>query len=809
MEDQIAVDSNSSHVGFPPEFVSPERKESADYGLHYAKAIYSCGTRYGMRTYNDTSEWDRWTELAQGRESVDWLRNLFGFSSDINDQNDPTASLAYIDVNVLNLAPKYINRAVDKMMKYQYDIGLQAIDPVSIDEKKDYAASLQAFYTLKKWMKDMDYNPQVLFPDLDVAALPEFPDELLYDIAVNPKIKAEIAGELLMKLIHYTNRSNQKMREVDWDLVTYGLGHIHCYDDANGFPREDRINGKYWFGSCIDNEDFEDQEYNGFFDFISVNQFIKETSEQLTQEQQQEIVRRHCDKNTHDIHVDHNRGSNYDGLGYIPVMRFYFRSEDNRTFVEKTSEFGRPYLVEKAHNYRPPANAGKSQVDTGEYNIIKNTYTSVYGGTWVIDSNCIYNYKRQNYPRQNLVNASTPIKTFATNFKDGRAVSFLSQMIEPLKMINIAWNKIKQILAEERMGVMEIDFDQIQNVAIGKAGKQWTPHDVMRFFFKKRILVKRGITNKHDQKVGNAVDMNVGGLQLADYMNSLTLGIQMLEQMTNSSVVESMNQPDRLAVKNAMLSQATSDLDMAYLFNAHEYLYQRTSHQLLLIAQGSLASGKIIEGLVPSLGKVNLAFFTAPERLAYCEYGMIITRQPGPEEWANFMMRLEIALKDGRLDASDIAYLEELDNLKQARQMMAIREKIFKRKTREENALAFQQQADVNAQAAEQSLQNELRLIQEKGKIDAALLELEGQIKSRLQNEVDRNTFMTKRLETQSKQSIGRTAANTEVVKAAVKNIPEKAKNLNDMAQLDIDREKNEIDREKVKVMAKKPAAKK
>jgi hypothetical protein len=230
---------------------------------------------------------------------------------------------------------------------------------------------------------------------------------------------------------------------------------------------------------------------------------------------------------------------------------------------------------------------------------------------------------------------------------------------------------------------------------------------------------------------------------------------------------------------------------------------------LLLIAQGSLASGKIIEGLVPSLGKVNLAFFTAPERLAYCEYGMIITRQPGPEEWANFMMRLEIALKDGRLDASDIAYLEELDNLKQARQMMAIREKIFKRKTREENALAFQQQADVNAQAAEQSLQNELRLIQEKGKIDAALLELEGQIKSRLQNEVDRNTFMTKRLETQSKQSIGRTAANTEVVKAAVKNIPEKAKNLNDMAQLDIDREKNEIDREKVKVMAKKPAAKK
>jgi uncharacterized protein YunC (DUF1805 family) len=381
-------------------------------------------------------------------------------------------------------------------------------------------------------------------------------------------------------------------------------------------------------------------------------------------------------------------------------------------------------------------------------------------------------------------------------------------MIEPLKMINIAWNKIKQILAEERMGVMEIDFDQIQKVALGKGGKEWTPHDVMKFFFKKRILVKRGVTNKHDQKVGNAIDMNVGGLQLADYMNSLTLGIQMLEQMTNSSVVESMNQPDRLAVKNAMLSQATSDLDMAYLFNAHEYLYHRVTHQSLLIAQGSLASGKTVQGLVPALGKVNLMFFTAPERLAYCEYGMTMTRQPGPEEWAEFYLQVEVALKDGRIDISDLMYLREVDNIKQARQLMAIREKIYRRRMREEAALAVKQQTESNTQAAMDKLNNDLTVLREKGKIDAALKELDGSIQMRLLDQKDRNAFMSKRLESQTKTSIGRIAANAEVIKTAQKNIPEKEANMIDLAQLDIDREKNRIDEKKVEVMAKKPAAK-
>lgn len=792
--------SESPGYSFPPEFVNPDTKEHPDYGLQYAKAMYSCGNRYGSRFYNSNiTDFDDLTSLAQGNYSIGDIAKVMGFAVNPNAPVDVTAELAPIDIKVLNLAPKYINRAVAKMQKINYDVGLQAIDIVSIDEKAEYSANLQAYYRLRKWMKDMSYDPQVLFPDLDVAALPDYPDELLYDIAVNPKIKKEIAGELLLKLIHAINNFQQKMREVDWDLATYGRGHFHCYDDANGLPRTDRINPKFWLGSYVDNDDFEQQEYAGFFDFISVNQFIKETSNEMSQNRQMDIVEKWCGDSVRDLSIDYRRTENYDGLGYIPVMRFYFRSEDNRTYVKKKDSIGRQILTEKAYNYKPSTRSIE-KFNSGEYELVENCYTSIYGGTWVVDSDVVFNYKRQEYPRQKLVDATLPIKTFATNFKEGKTVSFLAQMREPLNMINIAWNRIKQILAEGRMGVMEIDFDQIENVALSSGGRVWTPVDVMRLFFKKQILVKRGRTNKHEQKIGNAIETNTGGLQLADYFDSFRTGIQMLEQMTGASLIEQVDTPDRLAVKNATMSQQTADLDMEYLFNGHEYLYNRTSHQMLLIAQGSLAKGRDISGFIPALGKVNLGVFQAPRELAYCEYGMFLTRQPGPQEWADFYLDLQIALKDQRIGPADSAFIREIDNLKQARQILVIREHVYQRKLREQEQQTAEIQMQVNSQSAEQALQNQIMLIREQGRIDAELLRLEGMMKSQLQQEKEEWTSLNKRIEGQNKRVIAKQTSNDEIIKKGVENIPKKIKNAVDLEQV-------KVDREKVEAMKNKPVA--
>lgn len=768
---------------FPEEFVSPKEKEKRDYGLQYAKAMYYSSNRYGTQFFYGNSDFDNLVELAQGRQSVSGIRKLFGYLDAQNPLNEGANALAYLDIQVLNLAPKYVNRAVAKIQKTHFDVGVNAIDIVSLDEKADYAAAIDAFYRLKDWMEQNKFDPRAMFPELDIDSLPDFIDEMEYDVMVNPKIKKEIEAELTIKLIQSINNFLQKMREVDWDLVVIGRGHLHCYNDDNGVPRVDRINPKYWIGSYVENDNFEAQEYSGFFDFITVNQFIKETKGELTVDQQMQIVNRHSSQTPDNSYfVDLNRLENYDGLGYIPVLRFYFLSEDNRTYVRKKNGFGDDVLVEKGFNYSPPDKVADRYGPEGDSKVIENDYCSVYGGTWVIDSDIVYKYGRKKYPRTNLVNSTLPIKTFATNFKEGRTVSFASQMVEPLFMINVAWNKIKEILAQGYMGILEIDFNQLEDVAMGHGGKQWTPLDLMKLFLKKKILIKRGQVNKYDQKIGEAMAIQAGGLTLGDYFQTLNTAMGLLDQMTGTSVIEQATVPDRLTAKNAQMSQITADFDMEYLYNAHEYLYLQTSHTLLLLAQQSKADGKNIQGFIPALGKVNSGYYNVSSDIAYSEYGMFLTRQPTAEEWASFYNDVTIAVQAGTqglpggISLADSAYVREIDNLKQARQMLGIKQKQFERKMQEQAERNHQMQLEGNQQQAQLKIQGEMAKLQEEHRLKSELIILQGKITERTNAQKAQETMLGKSLDNQTKKLIAEGDRQADIVKQSIRNIPEKAK---------------------------------
>ena len=766
---------------FPPEFVAPKAKEKNSYGLAYAKAIFNMGTRYGGgRFYNSDQEFDALTELAQGRQSVSDLRKIFGYHDTAAVDN--TKELAFIDPRVLNLATKYVNRAVAKMQRITYDIGLECIDIVSINEKEDYAAAVEAFYRLKDWHKKMGLDVREMITDIDLQGLPDTPDEMMYDATVNPKIKKEISGELFLKLIHAINRMDQKWRQLSWDLVTYGRCHVHCFADNNGYPRAVRINPKFWEGSYIEDDDFEEQEYAMVYDFITTSQFIKETSGEMTYEEQMRVVQAYSFKSSIGNHVDYKRVESYDGLGYIPVARFYFRSEDNRTYVETENSLGREILIEKGLDYVPPIDKKARK--------ITNTYTSIYGGTWVVDSDIVYNYKRQEYPRMELVDATIPIKTFTTNYREGRCVSFLSQMAEPLFMINAAWNKIKQILAEGRMGVMEIDFNQIEDVAMGSGGKKWTPQDVLRFLFKKNILVKRGRVNQYEQKVQNAIEMNTGGLQLSDYFTAFTTGIQMLEQMTASSALEQAEIPDRLAAKNALMSAQMADMDMEYLYNARENMIQRVSHQMLLIGQGSLQNNKTIQGYIPALGKVNTGFYKAPGDIAYCEYGMFMERQAGPEEKAAFLMDVSLAVKEGRISVADSAYVRNIDNLKQAQQILALKEQQYERKQSAMMQENQKMQMEMASAAAADKMEADMTLMDKDGSIKAELIKLKGQMDQLVAQQKGMDSKEIKQIENQMKRDNAQRSGEDAIMRESVRNIPYKGKTSIDAARLALEERK-------------------
>lgn len=758
---------------FPSEFVSPKEKEEDKYGLAYASAMYYSSERHGARLLYNDDDYDALTEIAQGRQSVDNIKRLFGHFQLPSDAMDGgAADLSFIDLQVLNLAPKYINRAVGRLQAFKYDISASVLDVKSIDQEKHYKTQLRAYQEIKEWLGKIGINAQKIFGELDIAQIPEESDEMLYEMNTNPKVKKIIKIEKLLKLLHYSNNWDQTSRELDWDFVTYGKGFIHCYLDKNGMPKEDRINAKYAIYPYSESEIWDDVEYFGFIDFVTANEFIRETADQITPKDQQAVIEEYGRGNRYlnasDSTVDEYR---QDGLAYIPVMKYYFLSEDNRVFDSKVSKnTGNRILVERAFDYVPSEELEALYKPKGGNRIIKNTYTSLYGGCWVIDSNIVYNHKKMDWPRTSLVDMSPPIKAISPNYKEGRTVSVVAQMIEPLYMINVAWNKMKDILAKGWMGIREINFDEIEKVAMGAGGKKWSARQVYEHLLKTNTLIKRGKTNIYDQSNGQAIIEGKAGLDMADYMTTLTTSLRILDEITGTASFEGSAPPERLAVGVAQANLASTHESMEYLYSAHEKMYLEVSKTMLSLAQMSHKMGNKIAG--DAMG----TFFEMDDDVAYAEIGIMLQRQPTDQEWVEFYADLRELLKAGLIRASDSAFVREVDNLKEARRILAIREEKYARIKKKELQQAKVDQIEITNAASEGKAKTEAAKIKLKAAADKELKIIEGEIELR---KLDKQFAYDSALKGQEKEGdlvIKKQEGKDRIMTQGLKNITEKMK---------------------------------
>jgi hypothetical protein len=740
---------SASRFPAPDEFAPPKVKESDKYGLQYAKAAYFATNRYGYRLFNDVTNYNALMELAQGRQSVEPIYRMLGFFNDQGQTQSDNQSLAYIDVQVLNLVTKYVNRTVAKIQRTgRYNINFTAVDPLSVNEAKNHDAKIKTLYQMKDWFKDMKLDPQQFFPEMDLSVLPEYPEKLLLNLSVNPKIKKIMDAEKTMKLLNNTiNDMGQIMRECDWYSAVIGRQHVHCYLDENNIPRAKAINPKFWGGSYVENEDFSKQEYAFFIDFITRNQFKKEAEGLLSKSEMESIISAHAFPNTAaSFGTLPQYYDNYDGLEYIPVMRFYFLSNDNVAWkIWNNQDTGNRMYDQTHYNYFPTENSNKDQ------KVVQNSWTNVYGGTWIIDSETVYGYGRKKMPHTNLVNARLPIITFAPNMKEGRLVSMCSQMVEPAFMLNVAWNRLKDILAKGRMGPLELNLTAIDNIGLGQGGAKWTEKQVIDFFMQSQLLVTRQVTTPFGQSMGQAIRELNSGLTIQDYSTVISACIKFMDELSGSSVVESSTLPDRLTT-GAMKSNIDASNDaIEYLINGHRQVYKESCHVLMLLAQQAKMDKTKIVGMIPALGTSTTEYFEVPDEIAYCDYGLQMQPEPTEEEWIEFYGELIESVKLGRLNSSDSAFIRQIKDMTMARQVMANREKINEAKAMKMRQQDQQFQMQAGAQAGKQKLEIEMQLLDKKKQDDMELMQVQARIddmlmqrKILLESEANKTSDMVK-----------------------------------------------------------------
>lgn len=721
----LASYPNGTGWPFQDEFATIKKKESPEYGLNNAKAMFFSTNRWGYGLMSPVNEFDALMELAQGRASLSRIYKMFGAFNDSGATQEDDASLAYIDIGCLNLVQGYINRCVAKLQKYKYDINFSAVDPASVDEAKRRSTQIKAIYELKDFYQNLAVDPQQFYPDIDIKGLPQNPDELLFNMSANPKIKKIVDAEKTMRLVNHTlNDTPQVQRQCDWEDAVIGRMHAHCYLDENMMPRVKWVPAKYWGGSYVENEDFSKQEYAFFIEFITRNQFKTEAQDKLSKADIEQVLSQYAFPN-----VGASFGTlpqyyeNYDGLAYIPVMRFYFLSNDHVAYkVWNHKETGNRLMDTTHYNYYPTA---ESKQDA---KVVKNSYTSVYGGSWVVDSDIVYDYGRKPIPHTNLVNARLPIITFAPNMKQGRVVSMTAQLVEPAMMLNVAWNRLKDILAKGFMGILEADLGALENLALGKGGEVWKPREAINFALQSRIWVKRQTTNPFGQSNGPSLEEKNAGLKVADYLNTITLAIQMMDRISGTSAVEQSELPNRITTGVAKASIVSGNDALEYLINGREQFYKQICHMMMLLTQEAKRNGVAVQGLLPALGRSAAEYYEMPDELAYCDLGLQMIPEPSQEEWMAFYLEVGEAVKVGRLNASDSAFIRELRNLTEARYVMAIREQINEDKAMKIRAQDQQFQKEMAAGASKAALQADMALQGNEGQVTMEIMKLQAQI---------------------------------------------------------------------------------
>lgn len=711
---------------FPNEFVSIEEKKTMEYGLQYAKAMFASFTGHGARVfYNASVEYESLIEFAQGRQSLSDVKKLFGFFGNDGEET----SLKYIDIQALNIAPTKINQVVEKLCKRKYDVSATTIDPLSNDYVKEWEATVKTAQQLQGFMDSIGVSAKEIFPELNLN-IAQIPDEYLLEFEMPPKHKMSLTAEKTLKLIMEYNNYEAVERDAIWDAVVLGKGVIRAYFDKNGNPRFERVHPATTIMSHSKTEDHTGKEYGGHIDYITPSQFIKESSEFLTAEQQEEIMAHfnttyrvgYAEQGY--IDIDHN----YDGLSYIPVMRYTFRSEDTETFVSKKNQHKNKIIKKRPFEFDVDndANKEKYRLFGGDWDIMRTTETNIYGGTWVVGSEIVYGHDIMDMPATNLVDREIPYILITPNMKDGRFVSIAAQMVEPIFQINVAWNKIKDILAREWMGVLEVDFDSIENVNMGKGGKAWTPYDVMEFLLQKKIKISRrgdGQTFNPGPGINN---LNVG-LQMADYFETIRLSLEMLDQLTGTGVGDSSSPPERTGLGVMQNAIQASNNALGQLFFAKREAVKNLFKRLLPMAQMALKNGVVMRGHLPALGNKTAEFFEVNKDLSLYEFGLIIEDRPSDEEWFEFHQDVRAALEKGVISPSDSAFLRDIDNLKQARITLGIKEKKNRLEAQKREDYLIQVNQENALQANQQSTDNQLLVDnnQHKNKMEELRIQLQ------------------------------------------------------------------------------------
>jgi hypothetical protein len=362
---------------------------------------------------------------------------------------------------------------------------------------------------------------------------------------------------------------------------------------------------------------------------------------------------------------------------------------------------------------------------------------SCYGGTWIIGTDECYNYTLLESDKY----VSIGYVGFAPELSNGETTSTVEQILEPATMIQIAHNKMKEVYGQGWLGILSIDHSKLVDVALGKAGESWTPHQVLNFFLQKKIIVHNEETKG---SAGSAFDIKPSGITMEDYSKTLWDAVQ---QMVTITGIDPRIQTGTNISAESMKQQNEATVGaLGFLYHAYQQVYGNV--------------GKLLLRYTPDFHN-NWTYMR--------QFIVGSVRTTTREEWAELRARINkyasVPLDQGGLTASDEAILSNIRNLKMAHFVLAyfVKRNMDQAQIRKQEDMKLQGQ--LNDQSAQSAMQLKMQEIMAQNEADLRLAQFNHQAKMaeiHLQNQA---LVAQKQIQMEAMYQIARQSGTDSIIK--------------------------------------------
>jgi len=708
--------------GFPSHTIDSNLKDK-NWVAQYIKAAWSdFSTYYPNQMYNGRDKYHEIKLYMYGKQSVSRYKKLLQPREVANEDQ------SWININwdILPIIPKFRRIALATLLKTDFSISVDAVDPVAQDDKQKFYADNAAKIILKKEFEKQGVDPEIVpDPEMDASSMQELDMYMNYSYKHRMAIEMEQGLELIMSLNKF---DNERVKVVE-DLHDWGIGGYKEYFDAQGNIKIKRINPMNLVMSYTTDPNFKDIQYVGEVTEMTIADLKQMAGDKISDEDYQMISEKYANKyNTSSAMRDLNNNNDgiYDGFR-IKVMDLEFFSYNSMVLEERVNSKGNTVV----------GRAAKAKANRSDKKYSKTDYKVVYKGKWVLGSDVFFdcglatNMKRA---KSSLTDTSLSYHIAAPNMYQMATYSLGDQMKSLADQIQLAWYKLQNVMLRARPRGIMIELGALEGVPLGKAGRALKPMEILDLYNQTGNLVYRRLNDEgqaSNYKPIEELDNGIGN-EAVQYFNIIKQNIDLLRDILGFNEITDGSTPDPRTLNGvAKYASESTNNSLDFIKRAERDLLERLCYDLTLRIQDSAINGTI-SGYIRALGSESVQFFKLDPEVSAYECGLKIRQKPTEFEKEKLSRRIEQAIQSNQITLADAMMIENLENLKYAEVLLGYRIKKNQEETQQRAMEAQQMNGQIQQQSAMAAEQAKQQTLQMEAQIKMQVIQMEKQLESQL-----------------------------------------------------------------------------